>query len=235
MKAYKKQVTKYYKYTTSPNVNIIGSLVAEGADIKSFSSSKYAIIPVDFSPTNRPWEFVISFSVTGSSSTNQTIVNVTIPERTNASFNISVASSKFKLTLRTLQGSTVVDIINGVLGTHQIALNTVYYVKVAFTGSQYTLDYSTDNGNTYTRDMTVDSTLTICKSTMFTLGQNIHYSAPLTMGTIGLKGSYLEYDGERVWAGTLAEETTSSSYDFSKLEDIYYMYKKDNKHFSIGG
>ena len=231
MKAYTKQVTKYYKWG-DPNVTLVGSPTVSGTNINGFSKSNYANIPIGFSPSNRSWEFVIGLSVSGSTSAIQTIAVVCVSGTSKAGFHLGVESSKFRFTLRATESQVICD---GTKGTHTIATNTVYYVKVAFNGSQYTLDYSTDKGKTYIRDITVSSTSTVASGTPFSIGENPVYTTPATMAIINLKDAYLKYDNSVVWTGLKQVAGTSSDHDFTKLQDIYYAMKQNDKYYTYKG
>jgi hypothetical protein len=85
---------------------------------------------------------------------------------------------------------------------------------MAFNGTDYTFDISTDN-NTWTNYLTVTSSMPVFASSYYNgLGFYGYNTAYYWKGSIDLNESYLNINGERWWSGI----------------NTYSYYKNDNDH-----
>lgn len=166
-----------------------GSLTKSGNIISGFSTSNYGEIPNVFAPANNPWEINCKFT-TGNDVT--TTIQALIAGLSNhfGPIEFQIRSGKFWLALSS--GTSSLDITDGVSGSHELDINTTYFVKIKFTGSQYIVSYSTD-GTTYTNDISVTSSTSIYASRIglgidYGLsGQSVVYRDPF-LGSIDLSG-----------------------------------------------
>lgn len=87
--------------------------------------------------------------------------------------------------------------ING--GT--VNVNTTYWIKCGWTGTEYYLDYSTD-GETYTSIGTFQSTSSVTQTNdNIDIGSSVYVSGFYWKGTIDLKELSMTIDNEVVWKG----------------------------------
>lgn len=223
-KALKKKVTKYYKYTTlnvtkvgSPTVtsNGIASGLANGVYIKSNTV-------INFNTANS-WEIVLKLK-TGSNIANVfmdflgvTPVSIAVAIKYDGFFNLALGTG----------GSSWS--IGNKAGTYSVQPNTNYFVRIRFTGSAYTLEYSL-NGENYIKDIEIQSTTKIISGqvNIGTYAGNDRF----LIGSIDLKECYIKQNGITYWTGMSYSPSNSSSYDFSRIEDGYFTYKKDNKYYA---
>ena len=216
-KALKRSKTVYYKYGTTPNVIIFGSPTISSAGlINGFSSSNYVMLPKKFSPAEgKVWEMVFKVKTGSAVSSQQQIMGALESQYGGIEFGIK--SSKFVLWL----GSNVdsYNIANGVTGSLTVAANTWYWVKVAFDGSKYILAYST-NGTSYTTDITVTYSSRIVGAQK-SFGLDVYGSNYAWAGYINFAESYIMYNGYIWWNGTVAEEVSGGSYDYTETKTVY--------------
>lgn len=174
------------------NVDIVGSLTNNNGVLSGFSASDYAVIPEKFNPSPDTWEFNqrIKFD---SMSRVQTFFGVT----TDQTGFVMNCETNGVLTL--YMGNSGWNIANGVSSTLTISVDTWYDVRVSFTGTQYLIDVSTNNGTTWTNYITISSSASISASKR-RLGNHIG-NAYFVLGSIDLNGCYINIDGRRWWSG----------------------------------
>lgn len=92
-----------------------------------------------------------------------------------------------------------------------IAVDTLTWLKVKFTGTAYEMYLSTD-GNNYTLTASwTSSTKVTDVSNVFTVGHSVSTSSFYVKGRIYLKGTYINVNSERVWNGLVVGENTLST------------------------
>lgn len=116
------------------------------------------IIPKIFNTNGKPWEFKTKIKTDDLTSTQgrnfvgaHNAINYTYP-------NFQIYKNNFRCYLSS--NGTSWDIANPVLGTTALSINTEYYIKFGWDGSNYYLDYSLD-GDIYTRDIEITSNKTL--------------------------------------------------------------------------
>lgn len=226
-KALKKKVTKYYKYTTL-NVTKVGSPTITSNGIASgFTSANYLRTPNVVFQSN--WEVCVKFT-TGPNV--QPCVWVVGGGGSQDRLIMGYMSAKFILILSS--NNTSGDLAN-FIGSYTVKVNTTYWLKMQFTGTQYILSYSTDGKNFTTEYTRTSSTALYDDGKPLSLGVNQYsngVNGAMTTGSIDLKECYIKQNGIISWTGMSYSPSTSSSYDFSRIEDGYFMYKKGNKYYA---
>lgn len=222
MKAYTEIVRKYYKYGTTPNATIIGSLTVNNGVASGFSSSKYMTLPTAFNGSaGSTWEIVFKVK-TPTLNTLQQFLAVGNQNSYNSYFGVTTANVfRFRLSTNT-SGSVICNLI----GTTTIIANTDYWVKAEFTGSAYNLYLSTDGVN-YTLEATTTSSSIWTQYTFSWIGKGgDNNSLYPWLGSIDLTKSYIKVNDNDWWRGTFIEESTSSDYDFYKDINVCKLYKE---------
>ena len=140
------------------------------------------------------WEETFKFKVTSV----DTVQTITGENSGTYCHHINInADGNFTLSLSS--SGTAYDIFGGA-GTHVVETNVNYWVKLAFTGTQYILSYST-NGQEYTEDIVVDSVVHIENTTDINyIGARGNLGYPL-QGEIDLKECVIKIDGNIWWVG----------------------------------
>ena len=176
--------------TANSNVTKIGNVVDNDGVISGFTVNSYTQLPNKFNPGSNPWE--INFKITvGGNVSNQGV----LASMGSYNFAFYIGDSKFHIVASNNGTSWSV---NGT-GTYTVLTNTSYFIRIKFTGSQYTTEYSLD-GNTYTQDISVSSSINI-GSCYLTFGVGRTSDTPAFLGSIDLNESYINIGGHRWWTG----------------------------------
>ena len=121
--------------------------------VGGFSTSGYIVLPKSFDPGNNPWEWIVKIN-TGSRS-GQFIGGY---DYSGEGIEVGMSDNKMIWWLGTAYN--VYDIASGQTGTHTLAENTDYWIKMEFNGTKYTLSYSIDKNN-WVEDIVTISSLCI--------------------------------------------------------------------------
>ena len=175
-----------------------GGLTNTNDVLSGFSATKYAKLPMVFSPQNYSWEMIYKFTTGAGVTTRQAIVGYL--ENNHAPFQIWINSGHFEIASSS-SGSSL--IFNATAGTYTVLANTTYWVKATFNGSTYKLSYSTD-GTTFTDDISVSSSTTVWQSQFLSIGNESCLTTADTpfAGTIDLSGCSISINSKLVWQGT---------------------------------
>ena len=191
------------------NYTVVGSPTINNGVVSGFSTGSYITIPA-FKPGTQQWEIVESFT-TG---TLPTGMQMLFNADGAVAFNIN--NSHFRLSLSS-SGSDW-DIYNNESLDYTVLPNTTYWVKVAYTGSSYTLAYATTENN-YTTLITVDNATPVNNSSPATYYGVIHSTSGIEnpfQGSIDLNDSYIKINGETFWSYQSGDTTLNLSYNGSQ-------------------
>lgn len=193
-----KRHRKYYKYGTEPNATVVGSFAKIDKGVASgFDETHYLTLPIVFNPETRPWEIVTKIKTPSSFATYNCVWGTIGTYRDGLQF----VGNKIYLYLSS--NGTSWDISGTSLAsTVTFNTNTTYYFKTYFTGTEYKVDYKTEDGE-YANCITLSSSTPIFSSTshFIGLGTNRGNTAWLGDGSIDLNESYIKINGERWWSG----------------------------------
>lgn len=190
-----KIVAAYDSTPLTANVHKIGNLVENGTVISGFSSTSYAKVPYAFSPRNSSWEMVFKITTGSNVSTHQEIIS-RLAEIDSIAFGIA----ENKLSFWASSDDKTFNIANKIQGTHTIQPNTTYYFRIKFSGTVYTVEYSTD-GSTYITDIAITSSTPIRSGNSLWLGLGGEYDF-IFQGSIDFTASYININNTRWWSGT---------------------------------
>ncbi len=171
---------------------IVGSPTRSNNIISGFSTSNYLKVPYTFNSAigSQTWEIVGKFKLT-----TARINPIYGGEAGTYLLDIAVnASNKFHLSLSS-NGSSY-NIANAKTGSHTVAINTNYWVKLEFTGSAYILSYSLD-GVDFIQDIEITSS-TVLESTTDLLCLGFRASQYLA-GSIDMSGCYIKINNKIYW------------------------------------
>ena len=214
-----------------PNYTVVGSpTITEAGVVSGFATGNYVQLPQEFNPDGQTWEAVYDF-VTGSNvSTNQAIMS---NPRAHSGIILHIFESKINY-YASSDGSTM-DITDGsyVAGTSTLSANTHYYIKLAFTGTQYIVYLSTTgkfNGEE-TTEITITSSESLYPGTMcFGIGSSGGTTAAYPfLGTINLSECYITLGGQIFyrWNGYV-EPITVYSVDTATINYPVELVKKED-------
>lgn len=178
------------------NITTTGTLTNDNGVLSGFSSSNYATIPnsIDLG-TN--FEMVFKFKYTTSPSSWECIFsgegNTYIQIYRNSSGKMSFDA-----------GNNNGWFIDSGEGITTINLNTDYYIKLTFNGTDYVTYLSTD-GTTYTQECSATINNTIPSFTG-NIGVSRNFSNNMS-GSIDLNGCYIKVNGTTIWEGVTSTNT----------------------------
>ena len=176
------------------NVTKIGSLTDNNGVLSGFSTSNYARISSTFSPSSNTWEVVIKANLTSlpaSGTSCSMLSGLTNP------YIVLEVNDDGKLQFSIGNGSSW--ILSAIIGTTVLQTNTDYWFKLVFNGTTYTA-YSSTDGSNWTQESTATNNVSISGATL-----NVGISRLLNnyfQGSIDLKESYININGQRWWTGT---------------------------------
>lgn len=182
------------------NFTKVGSIAVDRLSgiVSGFSNSNTVMLPETFDPGNNPWE--IQFKVHYVASTGrQRMFNSTIDNR-GLMFHTSGSNLVYVIS----SGSSSWDILfNSNVGGFQLQDNTDYVFKLAFTGTAYTVNVST-NGGAFVEILNHSSS-TPMSATGYMLGRSESSSEPF-LGTFDLTQTKVKLNNETWWTPAIAME-----------------------------
>ena len=172
----------------SIDADIVGTLTINGAIVSGFSSSNYLKLPGIFILKNaNNFELVTGFTTKSSIGEERLIDHlatggITLTVNSSGKLLFGVSDSSGLQSLQIIQGTTV------------LSVDTKYYVKIQYDGTDYTLLLSTDGIN-YTQEGTVAET-TLPADTEIVFGKSANVPE-----IIHLDSCYIKKDGVIIWQG----------------------------------
>ena len=200
------QANKYHisrkndaKLTNGILSNFKGTSVSYAILLAPSTSSSYY-----FKPANNTWEMVFGFK-TGNASSLSSVQYITSTTLVSASANLMITSNKHFRFLLSTDGTTsnLIGTAAQQTGSYTVQANTNYLVKLKFSGSAYTLQYSTNNGASWTTDITISTTKKVVNNKSYIVGcdwENSTYRFPFA-GTIDLNKCYIKINNRFDWTG----------------------------------
>lgn len=188
----------------------VGSWIDDGV-ASGFSTSNYLTLPEIFTPSSNTWEQVYKITTGSDVSTQQVFVG-----NGGAQYKLmsGVQSGRFRLWLSS--NNSTWDITDSA-GSYTVLSSTEYYIRLKFTGTSYTLEYSLNgNEDSYITDIAVSSSTLITNSNTLSFGVNKFSSGAVIpfLGSIDLTQSYIKINNKNWWHGTKAVESTKDDADY---------------------
>ena len=192
--------TEYYKYGTEIDANVVGSFARiENGVASGFMTGTFLRLLETIEVGSNTWESVIKITTGSDISTDQTIWG-TIPDYKGALLRLNGGGA---LWIYLSSNGSSWDITGGTSSSLKLAVNTTYYIKTSFNGSQYLVDVST-NGIDYTNYITFNSSTPLIANRLTIGGHGVtetSFDTPF-LGSVDLSESYIKVGDEAVWDGT---------------------------------
>ena len=214
----------------STNVNIVGNLTNNNGVLSGFSSTSWGVLPNNFSPSNNNWVVQIKFK-TGTIGTVQHLLN----SSSLAYQQVEIAiDTDGKMSSNAYINNTATPLYS-ILGFTMLNANTNYWVQLEYNNTTgYTLKLSTD-GENFTTEATSGVTAIINQPYNLALGADFAHDGAYIegafTGSIDLKESYINIDGQRWWTGA---NTVAVNINGHKFYDIAVKDKIDTIYNSTG-
>jgi hypothetical protein len=200
----------------TPNVSIEGSPTITQGNISGFSNANYLQFPFALDLNEATSISIIMDFTTGADVTTQQNI---LDSYYGVAF--AIISGKFVVSFGS-NGSSW-DIANGTSGTFSVEANTAYKVRLSWDGTNYVLSYSTDDGDTWSDDITVVSSLVLHETQVFIGGSPDIFGAGTAKpfgGTVNLNKWLIIYNGQQFWQGMDDSGlATRANVDLSNLSD----------------
>lgn len=182
-----------YTAVGSPSMGTYGT-------VGNFSISNYLKIPT-FDPAGQIWEVNMKVNTSADVTTNQKIFNSSCRAGQSGRFGIIayVISSHFRFTIADTEGSWLFD----TTGTYTVLANTMYWLRMGWTGTEYYFEYSTDGVN-YTRDITETYSIPLwspLRTTQIGVYSTTSGMIQPWLGTMYMADCYATVNGTEVWRG----------------------------------
>lgn len=222
---------------TTPNVTNQGCYISRDYIVDGFSTRNYVQPSTGFNPESNPWEIVTKF-ITGSSFNNyQGLMGSTDSAQNNGLRTIIDANGS--LLYYGSSNNSSPNLMDAVRSTINLAINTTYYLKAEYTGTQYIFSFST-NGETYTPDTTVSQTTPVSIRS-FCFGNDLWSASnqyPF-LGSIDLTGCYIKINDEIVWQGVNSLNLLKNSnghyfYDIADKDAVDEFYQENGEAWFYG-
>lgn len=182
------------------NIDITGSLTNTDGILSGFSLTNYATLPTTFNPrSGNNWEIVLKVKTGASFSGNDTILCRTKNSYYGLRIQRESSSGHIYVGISTNGTSTS----GNITGTTVLQINTTYWIKVTYNGSnQYALLLSTDGVN-YASEGSANISGSIYNDTTNPTYLGVHTISTdrIWNGTIDLNECYIKINGALWWRG----------------------------------
>lgn len=239
MKAKTEIVRKYYKYGSTINGTISGTLTNNNGVLSGFSTSNYVTLPNTLDVSNgKTWEFSTKVVVGSQQSQQSTVLGhgtigcggiwIEWNRQSNKKFGVAIGSGT--------SSSSSWDIASHVQGTTVFNTGTTVWLRCVFDGSSYKLFSKLNKEDNWIQELSVSSSVSMSTYTKFIgMAQSGGSTNGFAWvgGSIDMKETYINIDGAQWWRGVAAEESTSSDYDYYKDVPIYKLVNDNNVYKAI--
>lgn len=195
------------------NYTIYGTpTITSDGIVSGFSTNNYLQLPT-FSPGSNAWEGIFEVTMGAIGGGMQLIVAGNAPLL--EVFLQTAGTIKLNLS------STSTSWMSSVEGSHVYQEGVTYLLRVKFDLSQYTLEYSTDNGSTWATDITIANTTAVYSGKALRIGRGHGTDYPF-LGSVNLKNCFVKINDEVVWDNVYNEDVYGDFPFMLKRKSIRY-------------
>lgn len=205
----------------TPNLTIVGNPTFTQGQVSDFAHNKYLQFPFALDLTEATSISIVMDVTTGADvTTQQNILN------SYYGLALAVISGHFVLAISSNGASW--DIANAVVGTFDVEASSTYFLRLGWNGIDYTLEVSTDAGDTWTTDITVASAVIPNETQVYIGSSDNLYGAGTAYpfgGSVNLNKWAITYNGQLFWQGMDdAGLATRANVDLSNLTEVGQNY-----------
>lgn len=219
-----------------PNCDCRGVTCSDDGILSGFSTLNTCFFRSGFNPQSNPWEIVFKVYITDLSKDNWVMggSNTAGQDCYGIAFGINSAG---KLNTYLSSGTASWDIASNILGTSVLSINTWYYIKLVFNGTQY-IGYTSSNGIDWVTEFTITSSVIVSQVDINRGIGCCFYDTTNTgylSGSIDLNESYIKINGNFWWKGILSYES-ANGFNIVYPENIFWvehLYEYGNGWFYI--
>lgn len=205
----------------TPNLSIVGNPTIVQGQVSDFSANKYLQFPFALDLTDATAVSIDMAITTGTGVTTQQNI-------LNSYYGVALAILNGHFVLAISSNGSSWDIANSVAGTFDVESETAYLLNLSWNGTDYVLKVSTDDGDTWTSDISVTSS-TIPHETQVYIGasHNLYGSGTAYPfeGSVNLNKWQIIYNEQLFWQGMDdAGLATRANVDLSNLTEVGQNY-----------
>ena len=191
--------------------NMVG-LLTETLDgiLYGFSNNaKYMVLSQPFSPGSSSWEVGLDF-ITGSNVNTQQTIFASMAGTSGVYSGIAVLIKSNRFNLQCSTNGTSYDV--SINSSSTISTGTHYRLKAEYTGSEYNLYVSVDNGVTYTLEGTASISAPAVDTLVTRIGVYANATDQNFLGKVNLMNSYIYINDSIWWRGALKVNVPLQAY-----------------------
>lgn len=227
-----KQILSIRKPTgnTVPNVTVVGSPTITDNVVSRISLGNFLTMPEVFNPGSNSWEIVIRAKTAATRSHRDWLIGSGNTAGQDHGYITMGLENNGKPLLYLSSNGSSWNIASAVTGSTILDTDTYYlfrlrFISIKITGAVYIYDISSDNGQSWTEEIRIDSTYSIFVPTIpYAIGISYYSKSPnqFWAGSIDFSQSYIKINGEYWWKGTKAEYDLlyNKSISLLKAEDF---------------
>lgn len=205
----------------TPNLTITGNVDINQGQASGFSANKYMQFPFALDLTEANDINIVMDVTTGNDVTTQQNI-------LNSYYGLALAVISGHFVLAVSSNGTSWDIANAVAGTFNVQTETTYFLRLSWNGIDYTLEVSTDSGDTWTTDISVASSVIPHETQVYIGASHNLYGAGTAYpfgGSVNLNKWVITYNGQLFWQGMDdAGLSTRANVDLSNLTEVGQNY-----------
>jgi len=210
----------FAKETSETSYTTVGSPVIDATQIATFSTAikQYILSTISFISHTYNWEVFCKFKVSDLSHQNFFLSKGFVGAESNYSFLVGVNTSG-QINIYLSSNGFSWDIAANYTSTKTLLIDTWYYLRIKFTGTQYLYDISTD-GETWDNFITITNSLPIYNNDYkLMLGGNPYQygSSEDLSGYIDLTKTYFNIDNRTFWLGAFISDNAEDTWQYIKL------------------
>ena len=201
-------------YSDIPNFVISGDVAISNKEASNFYTYRHVDLFNIFNPAqDTPWECVLKVKTPSTISRRNLLIG-SGDSFYRGGFSIELNNSKFGAGISSDNSSWNIGWMSGAT---TVSTNTIYWIKIAFDGSKYSLELSMDGVN-YNTEATITSSTKINPSRILIIGDTAGNS-DYWLGSVYLDGCYIKYNGQ-IWWSAYFPNTYEDVLTGVSLEDI---------------
>lgn len=173
------------------------------------NNAKYMVLSQPFSPGSSSWEVGLDF-ITGSNVNTQQTIFASMAGTSGVYSGIAVLIKSNRFNLQCSTNGTSYDV--NINSSSTISTGTHYRLKAEYTGSEYNLYVSVDNGATYTLEGTASISAPAVDTLVTRIGVYANATDQNFLGRVNLMNSYIYINGSIWWRGALKVNVPLQAY-----------------------
>jgi hypothetical protein len=241
-----KQILSIHKPTgnTEPNATVVGNPTITDNVVSGISLGNFLTMPEVFNPSDNSWEIVIRAKTAATRSHRDWLIGSGNTAGQDYGYITMGLENNGKPLLYLSSNGSSWNIASAVAGSTILDTDTYYlfrlrFIRVEITGAVYIYDISSDNGQSWTEEIRIDSTYSVFVPTIpYAIGISYYSRSPnqFWAGSIDFSQSYIKINGKYWWKGTKPEYALLYNKNISLLKaEDFNSIKESSSGVAIWG